>query len=361
MNGPDLTREQGLLITGSLVLMGAVALSFALSWASSVAIPLVLALLVVYLVGPLVDTLQVRMRAPRWLAILAAFVVIAAGIALLTALVSSSVSEMATNGETYAASLRQITRDVASTVNNFADTTGITVLRVDNLQAQQLVSQVNLEAVLGAFGVGTNLLSALTSFLANAVLVILFAVIIIAGRRPLETRAGFWGEIDVNVQRYLAVKFLASTATGVLTWLLLWVLDIPLALVFGLAAFFLNFIPSVGSIIAMLLPLPVAYLAHVDQPFVVVLALVLPGGVQFLIGNVLEPRFQGDRLGLHTITVLLTLIFWTLLWGVPGAVISVPITAVLRMVLDRFETTRPMAEILAGRLPALPQPDASEG
>ena len=218
---------------------------------------------------------------------------------------------------------------------------------------QDLLASIDLEPYLSALGMGaTNVLGVVTTFLGNAILVVLFAIIIIAGRRPNQHQSGFMGDVDRNVQRYLGTKVLASAATGVLTWLILWILGIPLAMVFGLLAFFLNFIPSVGSLIAMVLPLPIAYLSHANAPLIWILALALPGGAQFLIGNVLEPRFQGNNLDLHPITVLLTLIFWSLLWGIPGAIISVPMTAVLKMLLDRFETTKPVAELLAGRLSA---------
>lgn len=359
----ELTREQGLLITTSLVLIAAVAGSFALQWASPVAIPMALALLVVYIVSPIVDTLQLQLNTPRWVAIVVALLVIAGGTTLLTLLVTSSVADMAQNGEVYREALELVAQQLQDWVDWLREITGLTLGDSEGLELSQLLLDVDLQAILSTVGVGaTNLIGVLTAFVRNGVLVSLFAILIIAGRRPLQTSDGFWGEIDNNVQRYLGVKFLASAATGVITWLILWILGIPLNLVFGVLAFFLNFIPSVGSLIAMILPLPIAYLAHADQPVIWILAFALPGSVQFLIGNVIEPRLQGDRLDLHPITVLLTLIFWTLLWGIPGAVISVPLTAVLKMVMERFETTQPVAEILAGRLPPVthaPREDTS--
>ena len=352
MNGPELTREQGLLMTGSLVLIAAVAGSFALWYASSVAIPFVMALMVVYTVNPLVDGLQERMRAPRWAAIVVAFLVVGLGIFLLSLVVYSSVADLVDNGAQYEEGLQSIGDSLERVLVQADQALGTQMLADSRLELGALLANLNLERLLSTVGVGaSNVVGALAGFLWNAVLVVLFAVIILAGRRPHELRAGLWGEIDRNVQQYLSVKIVASAATGVFTWLCLWILGIPLAMVFGLLAFFLNFIPSVGSLIAMVLPLPVAYLTNAGSPQIWVLALVLPGSVQFLIGNVLEPRFQGESLDLHPITVLLTLIFWGLLWGAVGAVIPVPMTAVLKMILERFETTRPVAEILAGRLP----------
>jgi AI-2 transport protein TqsA len=353
LSGIEFSREQGLLITGSLVLLATVAASFALWWASSVAVPFVMALLVTYLVLPIVDALQLRLRAPRWVAILAAFLVLIAGGALLTVLVTTSIADLLENGATYEVSVRKVAYDLVTWLDSTAQRFGAPARSSELDPVEALLQAVNLDALLSTVGVGTaNLLGSVSSFTANAAMVLIFAVIIIAGRKPMETREGLWGEIDSAVRRYLGLKFAASAATGLLTWLFLYLLGVPLSLVFGVLAFFLNFIPSVGSLIAMVLPLPVAYLAFADQPLIWIGALVLPGSIQFVVGNIIEPYFQGDSLDLHPITVLLTLIFWTLLWGVAGAIISVPITSVIKMVLARFETTRPVAELLAGRLGA---------
>lgn len=362
MSSLELSREQGLLVTGSLVLLAAVATSFALWWASSVAIPFVMALLITYLILPIVDALQLRLRAPRWLAILAALLILVAGGGLLTLLLATSITDLAANGATYEASIRTLGNDLVGLVDQVAAWAGVPSIPADLDPVALLLESVNIDSVLSTVGVGaTNVLGSVSSFAANATMVLLFAVIIIAGRQPLETRDGLWGEIDASVRRYLGLKFAASTVTGLLTWLMLLLLGVPLSMVFGVLAFLLNFIPTVGSLVAMVLPVPMAYLAFPDQPLIWLAAFALPGSVQFIVGNVIEPYFQGDSLDLHPITVLLTLIFWSLLWGVAGAVISVPITSVIKVVLARFETTRPVAELLAGRMGPVEELEAYTG
>ena len=109
-----------------------------------------------------------------------------------------------------------------------------------------------------------------------------------------------------------------------------------------LLAFFLNFIPNVGSIVATVMPLPVALIQY-DTMGPVVAAVALPGLVQLSIGNGLEPVLMGRGLDLHPLVVLMALLFWGLLWGVAGMFLAAPLTAIIRLVLERFETTRPMA------------------
>jgi AI-2 transport protein TqsA len=117
-------------------------------------------------------------------------------------------------------------------------------------------------------------------------------------------------------------------------------------------AFFLNFIPSIGSIIATLLPLPIAA-AQFQNPWMAAAVVAVPGAFQTVIGNFVEPKLMGEGLDLHPVTVLLALSFWWLLWGVVGTLLAVPIMAVVRIVCMQFETLQPVGRLLAGELPKL--------
>jgi 4-hydroxybenzoate polyprenyltransferase len=130
-------------------------------------------------------------------------------------------------------------------------------------------------------------------------------------------------------------------------------LDPRQALVFGLFTFLLNFIPSVGSIVATLLPLPVVLMSPAISGTTAVLAIVVPGVIQFGIGSVLEPKLMGSSLDLHPVVILVALIFWGMLWGIPGMFLATPITAVARILLEKIEMTRPVGELLAGRIGGL--------
>jgi AI-2 transport protein TqsA len=158
------------------------------------------------------------------------------------------------------------------------------------------------------------------------------------------------GEIESRIERYVALKALLSGATGILVGGVLAVLGIDLAMVFGLFAFLLNFIPSIGSVVATLLPLPVVLVSPDVSLGTAVLAIAIPGAIQFGIGNVLEPKLMGDALDLHPITILMALIVWGMLWGIVGMLLATPITAIMRMLFERLEMTRPLANLLAGRI-----------
>ena len=176
---------------------------------------------------------------------------------------------------------------------------------------------------------------------------------LLAGRQPVRgLPEALMRQVESNIRRYLATKTALSAITGILVTLILAYLGLELAVVFGVLTFILNFIPSIGSIIATLLPLPVAYAQFESGWMLLWVLLLLPGSVQMLIGNVIEPRIMGEGLDLHPITILFALTFWGLLWGPIGAILAVPITAILRIAMARFQSLQPVAEIMAGRLPA---------
>jgi len=126
--------------------------------------------------------------------------------------------------------------------------------------------------------------------------------------------------------------------------------------VFAVLVFVLNFIPSLGSIIATLLPIPIAYaqfIATADTPHWWALAgvIMIPATIHMLIGYAIEPRIMGEGLELDPVTILFALAFWGLLWGPVGAILAVPITAVIRIILTRFESFKMITDAMAGTLP----------
>ena len=189
------------------------------------------------------------------------------------------------------------------------------------------------------------------SIVSDTTLIILFMVFFLLGSKkaPPITNPAI-KEMLANVSVYLSVKLMASLATGLVAAAILFGFQVKLAALFAMFMFLLNFIPSVGSIIAVLLPAPVLFLQFGLGPqFFIILGLL--AATEFTIGNLVEPRFLGEGMDLHPATVVACLIFWTLVWGVPGAFLSVPITASIKIVLSKIKHTRPVAEFLAGRLP----------
>jgi predicted PurR-regulated permease PerM len=152
--------------------------------------------------------------------------------------------------------------------------------------------------------------------------------------------------ISKQIGQYLVVKVAISGTTGVLVWIILSLLKVEFALTWGALAFFLNFIPSIGSIIASIPPVLLAvvqYYPSVWTPVLTAVALLL---VQMTMGNIIEPKIMGDNLNLSPVVILLALIFFGWMWGIVGALLSVPIAAAIKIVCENIDALKPISILM---------------
>jgi len=155
---------------------------------------------------------------------------------------------------------------------------------------------------------------------------------------------GRYTKVTHEIKDYIVIKTYASLATGLLVWILLEVLDVDFALLWGVLAFMCNFIPTIGGIIAAV---PAVLLALV-QHGVGTSAMVLGGYViiNLAILNLVETRLMGKRLGLSTLVVFLSMVSWGWLWGAAGMLLSVPLTMVVKIALENDEDWRWVAVLM---------------
>ena len=159
-----------------------------------------------------------------------------------------------------------------------------------------------------------------------------------------ERTLGHFKTITANVNRYMGFKALFSLSTGVSIWGLLALIGVDFAGTWGLLAFFLNFIPAIGSFIAAI-PAIIWALVQLGLPSAL-LTLLAYLVVNITIGNLLEPKFMGRKLGLSTLVVFLSLLFWGWVLGPIGMVLSVPLTMIAKIALATNEDTRWIAVML---------------
>jgi len=185
----------------------------------------------------------------------------------------------------------------------------------------------------------------------NTIFVTIFVIFLLSGRNPRKVRSSMYRDIDQKIRRYIVTKLVVSAITGFLVWFTLSRFNLELAVVFGILAFLLNFIPSIGSVVSTFLPLPIAVAQFQGDVSAIILVMLIPGVIQLVMGNVVEPKLMGGGLNLHPITILLALSFWGLLWGPVGMFLAAPITAVIRIVLMQFDSLKPLGDLLTGKLP----------
>ena len=149
-----------------------------------------------------------------------------------------------------------------------------------------------------------------------------------------------------DIQKYISIKMFTSSLTGILSFTFLSTVGVDFAAVWGLLIFLLNFIPTVGSIVATIFPALIA-LAQSDGYTLFVLVLLGIGGLQICIGNILEPRLMGSSFNLSPVVILLNLALWNAIWGIPGMFLCVPFLIIVAIVLSHFPQTRPVAIMLS--------------
>jgi AI-2 transport protein TqsA len=159
-----------------------------------------------------------------------------------------------------------------------------------------------------------------------------------------EKTLGHFKAMTASVNQYMGVKAIFSLATGILVWILLTLIGVDFAPTWGLLAFLLNFIPNIGSIIAAV-PAILLALIQLGLPSAL-LTLLGYLVVNITIGNFLEPRVMGRSLGLSTLVVFLSLLFWGWVLGPIGMVLSVPLTMIAKIALAANEDTRWLAVLL---------------
>jgi len=335
--------EAAWLMTGSITFLAIVALGLVLLYTRGVLIPFVLALFIVSLVAPILDFQVLRLRIPRPVAAGLTFVFVIIVIIGLALLVTQSVQTILNTADTYSQSIADLTGRALDTLTSW----GL------DLRNQDIISEIRK----GIPRFVTNTIGTAFGFISGSLFVLIFILFLLIGRNPRIIRTGVYADIDLQVRRYIGIKLTASVVTGLLVYIALSAIGLKLAALFAVLAFFLNFIPSIGSIVSTLLPIPIAAAQFEAYGlWAVVYVIFVPGAVQMTIGNIIEPRFQGRELNLHPITVLLALLFWGLLWGIPGMFLAVPMTAVIRIVLMQFESFQIVVDLLAGKLPESKSP-----
>ena len=155
-----------------------------------------------------------------------------------------------------------------------------------------------------------------------------------------------------EVQAYLGIKTVVSLATGLVIGVLAWLLGLDFPVLLGLIGFVLNYIPTVGSILAAL---PALFLSLVVVGTITnfVLVVVGYGAINLVFGNIIEPTLMGRRLGLSTLVVILSLLFWFWVWGPVGALLAVPLTMIVKIMLENTEDLRWVAILLDKSPPQL--------
>ncbi len=336
------------LVYGTVLL---VAVGWVLHVGKEIFVPAVLGAVVVYVIVGLADGLGrlpgVGSVLPSRLRYLFSFAVIVAVAILFVYLMMANKDRALALAPQYQQSLLAAIQGVAVHFG-FDDEPTWATLRRD------LLGQINLQRFFG------SLLSSVGSIVVTFVVVCLYATFLLFERRSFETKLANLSDDPARVERirqvilainrrigsYLALKTLLSLLLGVLSYAVMRLYGLEFAALWAVLATVLNFVPYVGSVLGVVFPLLMAIVQFGDPGTVFTLLLFL-SALQFAIGNFLDPYVMGNSLNLSPFAILVSLAVWSELWGVPGAFLAVPITAILTIVFSEFPGTRPIAVLLS--------------
>ncbi|MCZ6480726.1 MAG: AI-2E family transporter [candidate division NC10 bacterium] len=326
-----------LLIAASLVVVIA-----GLRAAAPIALPFALSLLLAILSLPLLLWLQDK-RIPTTLAVLLTVLANIVCLGTIVLIVGGSVESFTREAPKYADRLQQMNAALLAWLQSKG-------IEVSPEIARDVINPGRAMAFVG------QMFNSLASVLSNFILVIITTIFILfeITQFPQKLRLVFGSQdsdsdtftkIVVDVQRYLGIKTLISLATGILIGVWVAILGVDFPILWGFLAFLFNYIPNLGSILAAV---PTLLLALVQLgPGAAALVGLGYLAVNMVLGTFVEPYFMGRKLGLSTLVIFLSLVFWGWVWGPVGMLLSVPLTMVVKILLENSENFRWVAVLLA--------------
>jgi predicted PurR-regulated permease PerM len=332
----------------SLIVIALVVIAFVLRELQDIIVPFVIAYLFYFVFAPLNSALN-KKKIPIAVIIILDLIIISILAFGISRLLIESVSQFSENIKIYSDKLNAI-------IQNAAVSLGIRDQYFRSFSIQKIIAKLDYRPIAGqiftsAFGISGSIF-----------LVLFFFIFIVGGHRGVVTafkkrfsksvthptneegsRPRFGTSTSINVdstvqeiiqqiQKYIITKIAMNLLAGIAVGLLTWVLGIDFPLVWGLFTFIFNFIPTLGSAVALVLPALIALL-QIGSIGYALLSAGLIAVIQTLVFNFIEPLLVGKRLNLNPIVILLSVLIWGYIWGVVGMLLAVPLTAIIKIII----------------------------
>ena len=314
----------------------------------SLLLPLVIAGVVAYLINILTHAIcEIRIRdfsLPKPLAMLLAITVILVSVTYVINLITINIAKVVEAAPVYQKNLENLIMQ------------GYRFLGIEETpNMQEILRRIDFRTYL------QNLGGTVRTIVSSTGIIIIYLIFLLLEQRTFATKIRnlvrnrerqkdvfeLIGKIRRDIRLYIGIKVLTSAATGLLSYLVLHLVGVDFASFWAVLIFFLNFIPTIGSIIATAFPSVLA-LVQFDTlgPFIVTASVLTT--IQFCIGSLIEPKLMGSSLNLSPIVIILSIGLWGSIWGIPGMFFCVPITMIFVIIFSYFPGTRPVAVLLSG-------------
>ncbi len=314
---------------------------------ATIMIPFVIALCLWYLINAMargLSRLQLgTLKLPRFFCFLFAIAVLVAAMWFILSLINHNIRLVMEAAPGYQHNLKIALAEILTYFN-----------------LEQEVMLAELQQYLNITGIVATLAATFTGIAGKTLVVMFYTGFLLYEQRFFESKINNMIEnenteksvrailkrIDINIQRYIWVKVLISALTGICTYLVLMFYNVDFNQFWGLMAFVLNFIPYIGSLLAITLPSIIALIQFNDLTTFLIIGSLL-GVIQITLGSIIDPRMLGDSLNISPIMIIFSLAAWGMIWGIPGMFLSIPILAMVVITLGQFPKTRPIAILLS--------------
>jgi len=336
VNPADLGKVSPILIIAAIFIILA-----GLMAAQTIVIPLLLALFIGIISAHPIQWMTSR-KIPHTISVVIVLMGILSSLFFVGGVVGSSVSRFSKEMPVYQENVKNMTRDLVSKLES----------RGIDISSEQMSGIIEPGK---AFGFAADFLSEIGAIVGDSLLILFIVIFMLFEMNsfPVKVKVieklkgsslNFFTKIAANLRHYLAIKTVVSLLTGILITVSLLIIGVDYPLLWGMIAFLLNYIPSIGSIIAAV---PAMMLALIQLGF----SGMLWTGISFLavntlMGNILEPKVMGSGLGLSTLVVFISLIVWGFVFGSIGMFLSVPLTMTIKIILEQNSRTRWFAILL---------------
>lgn len=328
----------------ALIILTFIAVAAALKVAGSVTLPLVISVFLFLLLNPFLNRLE-KMKVPRWLGVVIAMLLLLIILLFAGWFFFFTIDRLVQRLPMYIRRFTVIDAWLAELLDLDAGTSFLTYINFDwqGIILSSL-SSVSEKAI---------------SVVSTASLIYIFVLFLLLERQSLIPKlkiaaprgkgmrvAVLFERVNRQISKYLLLKAVISIATGILFYLACLATGLDFAIMWGVLAFILNFIPSIGSIIITIMTITMALLQFFPNWANIIYVAVLMISIQTVLGNILDPRIQGVQLNLSPFVILVSLSFWGYIWGVAGMFLAVPITSVLQIVCANVQSLKPIAVMI---------------
>lgn len=343
---------QDTLQTSVYLLLFIILLGWLLKIGQSFLLPILIAIISMYILTTLTNWMgkfPLLKSTPTW----ARHLIVLVGFSIFTLLFSRI---LMVTGEQILASAPVYQSNLERIIQQFASQYGWAQYADWSLLKNFIFERINMQSVIN------YMITAVSSFTSMLVFVIVYTMFLIAEKSNFATKLSIafkgesatktmslMGSINQKIGDYLAVKTLINIILAILSVIILWGCGVEHAIFWALIIGILNYIPYIGSLIGVIFPVLLALVQFGSLQLTIVVAVLLTIA-QMYTGNILEPKMIGKQINLSPFVVLVSLSFWSLLWGISGAILAVPLTSIFVIILKEFESTQPFTLLLVDKI-----------